>query len=134
MGASLSLGIGTKSVDLRTVACHWPETTIERRVDDCTMTYEELNGIAKGQRLLVFDNGQWKPGTFERFIPSADPAMWFAFDERQQHPGGMICTKVFTGQQFTEEYWNHECKDKKFQKMSEDSLNLELIEKMGANA
>lgn len=94
------------------------------------MTYEELNGITKGERLLVFDNGQWKPGTFERFIPGADPAMWFAFDERQQHPGGMICTKVFTGQQFTEEYWNKSCRDKKIRQLSEEDLNEETLDRM----
>lgn len=94
------------------------------------MTYEELNQVNKGERFLVFDNGQWKPGTFERFIPGADPAMWFAFDERQQNQRGPICTRVYTGLQFKEEYWNKEYAERKFKALSEDELNEMLLENM----
>lgn len=94
------------------------------------MTYEELNALKAGERLQVFDQGEWKSGTFDRFINGADPGLWFAFDERQQQAGTRICTRVFTGQQFTEEYWNKSCKDKKFRKLSEDALNEELLDRM----
>lgn len=59
--------------------------------------------------------------------------MWFAFDERQQSPGNLICTKVHTGLQFTEEYWNQSYRVNKFRELSEEELNAELIEKMGVS-
>lgn len=97
------------------------------------MTYKEMNALARGTRLQVFDHGQWKSGTFNGFINGADPAMWFAFDERQQSPGNMICTKVHTGLQFTEEYWNQSYRANKFRQLSEEELNAEFIEQMGVS-
>lgn len=94
------------------------------------MSYNELNSLVKGTRLQVFDHGEWKSGTFNGFINGADPAMWFAFDERQQRPGGMICTKVYTGLQFTEEYWNQSYRVNKFRHFTEDELNNELVDNM----
>lgn len=97
------------------------------------MNYNEMNALERGTRLQVFDHGQWKSGMFNGFINGADPAMWFAFDERQQSPGNLICTKVHTGLQFTEEYWNQSYRVNKFRQLSEEELNAELIEKMGVS-
>lgn len=94
------------------------------------MTYSEMNALVRGERLSVFHDGEWRKGTFNGFIPGADAAMWFAFDERQQQPGGMICTRVYTGMQFTEDYWNTEYPDTKFRRLSEEELNAEMLEKM----
>lgn len=94
------------------------------------MDYKEMNALVRGERLSVFHDGEWRKGTFNGFITGADAAMWFAFDERQQKPGGMICTRVYTGMQFTEEYWNKEYLDMKFRKISEEELNAEMLEKM----
>lgn len=98
------------------------------------MEYKQMVALEKGERLAVFQDGEWKTGTFDRYISGADPSMWFAFDERQQAPGGNICTRVYTGLQWGEDYWNEKNKDKKFRKLSEDELNAELIGKMGVEA
>ena len=95
------------------------------------MTYQEMSELKKGDRFQVFHHGEWKSGTFQGTVNGSDPAMWFTFDEREQYPGSLICTRIFTGLQFTEEYWNSSKKDRKFRKLSEDDLNAELIEKMG---
>lgn len=92
------------------------------------MTYSEMNALIKGQRLHVYDGFGWKKGTFQGHINGADTAAWIAFDERQKAPGGLICTKVFTGLQFTEEYWNESYKNQKFKRLTEDELNAELLQ------
>lgn len=92
------------------------------------MNYQEMNALIKGQRLHVYDGSSWKKGTFQGFISGADAAAWIAFDERQKAPGGLICTKVYTGLQFTEEYWNEAYKEQKFKRLTEDELNAELLQ------
>lgn len=98
------------------------------------MDYKQMMALEKGERLAVLHNGEWKKGTFDRYISGADPSMWFAFDDEKQGPNKRICTRVYTGLQWGEDYWNEKNKDKKFRKLSEDELNAELIGKMGVEA
>ena len=96
------------------------------------MTYDQMAALEKGDRLQVWQEGQWKSGTFWGSVNGADPAMWFAFDERQQAPGSKTCTKIYTGMQFTPEYWNDSTRPQLFREIPEDELNEELLEKMVA--
>ncbi|PSL42154.1 hypothetical protein B0H99_101402 [Planomicrobium soli] len=98
------------------------------------MTYQEMNELKKGDRLFIYHIDGWKKGTFQGFISGADPSAWIAFDDRQIAPGNVIATRVFTGLQFTEEYWNQDYKDWKFKRLSEEELNAELLQTLEALA
>lgn len=86
------------------------------------MTYEEMNKLQKGERLQVLENGEWINGTFVSYINGADAAMWFAYDFRQKQPGSFIATKVYTGLQFTPEYWEQQYAGRRFRRITEEVL------------
>lgn len=95
------------------------------------MTYKEMQNLKAGDRLQVLDLfGGWKPGTYHSSVNGADPAMWFAFDDRQQEGKGPIRTKVYTGMQFTEEHWDGPEYFRTFRRPTDEELNSELLEKM----
>ncbi|TWT04627.1 hypothetical protein [Planomicrobium sp. CPCC 101079] len=93
------------------------------------MTYQEMNELKKGDQLHVYHHG-WKTGTFQGYIAGADPSAWIAFDAGQDVPSSPIVTRVYTGLQFTEEYWNEKYKGQKFERLSEEELNAELLQAM----
>ncbi|MDQ0427703.1 hypothetical protein QOZ98_000528 [Planomicrobium stackebrandtii] len=97
------------------------------------MNYQQVSALKKNERIEVCENGKWKKATFQGFINGADPAAWIAYDERQTVPGSIIATKVYTGLQFTEEYWNAQYKNSIFRSISEEELNAELLEHMEAS-
>lgn len=95
------------------------------------MTYKEMKNLKQDDQLMVLDfSGGWKLGSFQGHVKGSDPAMWFAFNEKQQEGRGPICTKIYTGLQFTEEYWNDPSRAKVFRWPTEEELNAELLEKM----
>lgn len=93
------------------------------------MTYQQMQNLKKGDRFQVFQDGQWKSGTFHGAISGADAAMWFAFDEWQREDRGLIITKVFTGLQFREDYWNAR-EGNRFRFPTDEELNEEFYTRM----
>lgn len=96
------------------------------------MNYKQVTALKGGERIKVWQDGEYRKATFKQHIQGADAAAWIAFDERQIVPGSVITTKVFTGLQFTEEHWS-EYQDKlppKFLMLTDEELNAEIIEKM----
>lgn len=95
------------------------------------MDYKQVSELNGGERIKVWQNGEYQKATFMRHVRGADPAAWIAFDNQQVAGSGMRGTKVYTGLQFTEEYWTEKNQSiPVFLAFTEEELNAELLESL----
>lgn len=77
------------------------------------MTYEEMEALKKGSRLLVRSDHtkyKWEPGTVTSAGTLAgSPSLWIAFDKRPE-----ISVNIPTGMQFKKEHWENSLSAERF--------------------
>jgi hypothetical protein len=102
------------------------------------MTYEEMENLKSGARIKIHIDGKYEKATFMRHSRAADSAIWVAYDKDQAPGGSTKETKIYTGMQFNPEYWNERrTKDGRFKKyllLTDEELDQELMERMGATS
>lgn len=74
------------------------------------MDHAEVSTISKGDVVDVWREGSWVRGTVRGSASGSDPSFWIQFD------GHRYETRIYTGMQFVEEYWNQQYKNRKFRR------------------
>lgn len=91
------------------------------------MTYEEMESLKKGNRLMVRNNHtnyKWEPGTVTSAGTLAgSPSLWIAFDKRPD-----ISVNIPTGMQFKKEYWDNSTSAERFKSTQIQEFFFDHIE------